>query len=45
MDQLLPMELTVYGANEYGSTSVLRVYGVEWLNEGWGISVKTSAAC
>ena len=39
MDQLLPCDITVYAANEYGSTSVLRIYGVEWLNEGWGISV------
>lgn len=40
MDQLLSADITVFAANEYGSTSVLRIYGAEWLNEAWGMSVE-----
>jgi hypothetical protein len=39
-DQLLPADITVYAQNEYGSASVLRMYGAEFLNEGWGMSVE-----
>ena len=38
-DQLLPFDVTLAGANEYGSLAVMRIYGVEILNEGYGISI------
>lgn len=40
MDQLPPVDITVAFANEYGSTSRMTVYGVEFVNEGQTMSVE-----
>lgn len=38
-DQLPPFTITLTGQNEYGSTSVMSILGVELINEGSGISI------
>jgi len=38
-DQIPPFDITLAAANEYGDLAVARIFGVEFLNEGWGISV------
>ena len=38
-DQIPPFDVTLSAANEYGAVSVMRIYGVEILNEGYGISI------
>ena len=38
-DQMLPFDITLAGASEYGASMVMRIGGVEILNEGNGISV------
>jgi len=38
-DQLLPFDVTLAAANEYGSFAVMRIYGCEILNEGYGVSI------
>lgn len=38
-DQILPFDITLGAASEYGHTAVMRIYGCEILNEGYGISV------
>lgn len=38
-DQILPFDITLAAANEYGSFAVMRIYGVELLNEGYGVSI------
>jgi len=38
-DQLLPFDITLAAANEYGRLAVMRIYGCEILNEGYGISI------
>jgi hypothetical protein len=38
-DQILPFDVTLAAANEYGAFAVMRVYGVELLNEGYGVSI------
>ena len=38
-DQLLPFDITITAANEYGQMAVQRIYGVEILNSGAGVSV------
>ncbi len=39
VDQLPPFDVTLAAANEYGHLAVMRIFGVELLNEGSGISV------
>lgn len=39
VDQIPPFDVTVAAANETAAAAVLRVWGVELLNEGYGISV------
>lgn len=39
VDQLLPFDVSLVGANEYGAGMAMRIYGLEFLNEGSGISV------
>tara|TARA_Y100001973_G_scaffold64535_1_gene94278 strand:- start:38608 stop:39294 length:687 start_codon:yes stop_codon:yes gene_type:complete len=39
VDQLLPFDVTIVAANEYGSASAMRIYGCEILNEGSGFSI------
>jgi hypothetical protein len=38
-DQALPFDITLSGANEMGAMCAERIFGVEILNEGWGISI------
>jgi len=38
-DQVLPFDITLSGANEYGAMCAAKIYGVEILNEGWGLSI------
>ena len=38
-DQALPFDITLSGANEYGAMCAAKIFGVEILNEGWGISI------
>jgi len=38
-DQLPPMTITLTGQNEYGNTKVMSLLGVEFINEGSGISI------
>lgn len=38
-DQIPPFDITLAAANEYGALAVMRIYAVEILNEGFGISV------
>ena len=38
-DQIPPFDVTLTAANEYGAVSIMRIYGVEILNEGYGISI------
>ena len=38
-DQIPPFNITLTGSNEYGVSMIMRVYGVELLNEGYGISI------
>jgi len=38
-DQIPPFDITLAAANEYGDLAVMGVFGVEFLNEGWGISI------
>ena len=38
-DELLPFDITISFANEYGQRAIMVIYGVELLNEGSGYSV------
>ena len=38
-DQILPFDITIAGANEYGAAASAKLYGVEILNEGFGTSI------
>jgi hypothetical protein len=38
-DQILPFDVTISGANEYGAMAAAKIFGVEILNEGWGSSI------
>jgi hypothetical protein len=38
-DEILPFDVTITFANEYGQKAVLVIYGVELLNEGSGYSI------
>lgn len=38
-DQIPPFDVTLAAANEYGALSVMRIFGVELLNEGYGVSI------
>lgn len=38
-DELLPFDITISFANEYGQRAVMVIYGVELLNEGSGYSI------
>lgn len=39
VDQMPPFDVTLAAANEYGAMAVMRIYGVELLNEGYGVSI------
>ena len=38
-DQVLPFDVTLAGANEYGAMACAKIFGIEILNEGSGISI------
>lgn len=38
-DQIPPFDVTLAAANEYGALAVMRIYGIELLNEGYGVSI------
>tara|TARA_Y100000310_G_scaffold342279_2_gene444820 strand:+ start:113 stop:835 length:723 start_codon:yes stop_codon:yes gene_type:complete len=38
-DQIPPFDITLAAANEYGALSVMRIFGCELLNEGYGVSI------
>jgi hypothetical protein len=38
-DQILPFDITLAGANEYGAMCAAKIFGVEILNEGSGVSI------
>lgn len=38
-DQIPPFDVTLAAANESGALAVMRIFGVELLNEGYGVSV------
>jgi hypothetical protein len=38
-DQILPFDITLAGASELGKATALKIYGVEILNEGSGLSI------
>ena len=38
-DQILPFDITIAGANEYGAGASAKLFGVEILNEGFGTSI------
>ena len=38
-DQIPPFDITLAAANEYGDLAVMGIFGVEFLNEAWGISI------
>jgi len=38
-DQILPFDITINAQNEYGQMAVKRIYGVEILNSGEGMSI------
>lgn len=38
-DQLPPFDVTLAAANEYGALAVMRIFGIEVLNEGYGVSI------
>jgi len=38
-DQIPPFDVTLAAVNEYGAMAVMRVFGVEILNEGYGVSI------
>lgn len=39
VDQILPFDVSIVAANEYGSAAQMRLYGCEILNEGSGFSI------
>lgn len=40
LDQMPPMDITIAFANEYGHTSRMAIYGVEFINEGQTMSIE-----
>jgi hypothetical protein len=41
-DQILPFDITLAAANEYGAAASAKLFGVEILNEGYGMSIDDS---
>lgn len=39
VDQIPSFDITLSAANEYGATAFMKIFGVEILNEGYGISI------
>lgn len=40
-DEILPFDITLTFANEYGNRACMVIYGVEFINEGSGFSTET----
>jgi hypothetical protein len=38
-DQVLPFDITLQGVTEQGAATAMRIFGVEILNEGSGVSI------
>ena len=38
-DQILPFDITLCGTNEQGAATTMKIFGVEILNEGSGVSI------
>ena len=38
-DQILPFDITLAGTNEIGAATAMKIFGVEILNEGSGVSI------
>lgn len=38
-DQILPFDITLAGTNELGAATAMKIFGVEILNEGSGVSI------
>ena len=38
-DQILPFDITLAGTNEVGAATCMKIFGVEILNEGSGVSI------
>lgn len=38
-DQIPPIDITLTAANEYGAIAVMKIWGIEILNEGYGVSI------
>jgi hypothetical protein len=38
-DQIPPFDVTLAANNEYGDSAVMGIFGCEFMNEGWGISI------
>jgi hypothetical protein len=38
-DQILPFDVTLAGTNELGAATAMKIFGVEILNEGSGVSI------
>jgi hypothetical protein len=38
-DQILPFDITLAGTNEQGACTCMKIFGVEILNEGSGVSI------
>jgi hypothetical protein len=41
-DQILPFDVTIACANEYGAAASSKIFGIEILNEGFGTSIDDS---
>lgn len=41
-DQILPFDVTIAAANEYGAAASAKLFGIEILNEGFGTSIDDS---
>jgi len=39
VDQIPPFDITLAAANEHGALAVMKIFGVEILNEGYGVSI------
>ncbi len=43
-DQILPFDITLAATNEYGAAAASKLFGVEILNEGYGMSIDDSVS-
>jgi hypothetical protein len=43
-DQILPFDATLSGVNENGAATCMKIFGIEILNEGYGVSIDDSVS-